>query len=294
MNQEIINSFQESWYSFIDRIPGYLMAILLLAIGLFLSGKAADFVRDKIRNKSRDPLITKFLVQVIRIIFTIILFIFALRIAGLNDLATGIFTAAGASAVILGFAFKDIGENFISGVILTFNRPFNMNDIVKIDDVFGRIHSMEFRYTMIRTFDGKNVYIPNSDVIKKPVINFTENGTFRMEFVIGIGYNDDIDKAKQMIMEILNNHNGIIQEQTMENYILTDELTENGVNLKVYFWVYAKDYRRDALMMRGDIMEKIKIQFQKNNFKIQPSVQEISFSNPKETFKVWKNLNEEF
>lgn len=117
---------------------------------------------------------TNFLIKAIKTVFVIIVIMFGLKVAGLDGIATGVLTAAGASAVILGFAFKDIGENFISGIILSFNRPFNVNDTVSIGDIFGRVKSMEFRYTKLKTFDGKDVYIPNSDVIKKPVFNFTD------------------------------------------------------------------------------------------------------------------------
>lgn len=279
-SEEIIRSFQESWTSLIDKIPAYLTAVLILSIGIFLSSKAGNFFKSHITKKGSDPLISKFLAQVIRVIFIIILIIFALRVAGLRDLATGLFTAAGASTVILGFAFKDIGENFISGIILTFNRPFNVRDIVSIGDVFGRISSMEFRYTMIKTFDGKNVYIPNSDVIKKPVFNFTENGSFRMDFTVGIDYNSDINLAKKIILEVLNSHNGIIQdEDNMENYVLTDELAVNSIDLKIYFWVYARDYRKDALMMRSDLIEKIKIKLDENGIGIPSNVHELTINN---------------
>lgn len=279
-SEEIIRSFQESWISLIDKIPAYLTAVLILSIGIFLSSKAGNFFKNHITKKGSDPLISKFLAQVIRVIFIIILIIFALRVAGLRDLATGLFTAAGASTVILGFAFKDIGENFISGIILTFNRPFNVRDIVSIGDVFGRISSMEFRYTMIKTFDGKNVYIPNSDVIKKPVFNFTENGSFRMDFTVGIDYNSDINLAKKIILEVLNSHNGIIQdEDNMENYVLTDELAVNSIDLKIYFWVYARDYRKDALMIKSDLIEKIKIKLDENGIGIPSNVHELTINN---------------
>ena len=74
-----------------------------------------------------------------------------------------------------------------------------MHDIVSIGDVFGKITSMEFRYTKIRTFDGKNVYIPNSDVIKKPVQNYTEEGAIRLDYVVGIDYENNIHNAKKIM-----------------------------------------------------------------------------------------------
>lgn len=128
---------------------------------------------------------------------------YAPQIAGLEGIATSIFTAAGASAVIIGFAFRDIGENLISGTILSFNRPFNVNETVSIEEIFEKVKSIESRYTKVRTFDGRDVYIPNSDVIKKSVFNYTEDGFYRFEFGVGIACEDPIREAEQLILNTL-------------------------------------------------------------------------------------------
>ncbi len=103
-------------------------------------------------------------------------------------------------------AFKDIAENFLAGIILAFNRPFNLNDTVKIEDVFGKVIQMEFRYTKIDSFDGRSVYIPNSDVLTKPVFNYKEDGFFRTGFILGIAYEKDTNEAKKNIQKILDEH----------------------------------------------------------------------------------------
>ncbi|HET8830308.1 MAG TPA: mechanosensitive ion channel domain-containing protein, partial [Pelobium sp.] len=97
--------------------------------------------------------------KAIQTIFVVFVIMLALYAGGLGAIAGGILAAAGASAVVLGFAFKDIGENFIAGFILAFSRPFNVNDTVMISDVFGKVKALELRYTKIKTFDGKDVYI---------------------------------------------------------------------------------------------------------------------------------------
>ena len=118
----------------------------------------------------------------------------------MSGIGSAIRGTAGASVIVLGFAFKDIAENFIAGVILSFNRPFHINDTVQIEEVFGKVKSMEFRYTKTATFDGRNVYIPNADILTKPVVNFTEDGFFRTDFLVGITYENNIEEAKKIIM----------------------------------------------------------------------------------------------
>ncbi len=272
---KLIQSFQDSWNSFVEQIPSLLAAILVIALGIFIANKLTDLSRKFIAGKSADPLMTNFLIKAIKTVFVIIVIMFGLKVAGLDGIATGVLTAAGASAVILGFAFKDIGENFISGIILSFNRPFNINDTVSIGDIFGRVKSMEFRYTKLKTFDGKDVYIPNSDVIKKPVFNFTEDGYFRMDFMVGIAYENDIDKAKKIILDTMNSHPLSLKDEDRESFVMTDELGVNSVNIKVFFWVAAEDYRRDALMIRSEMIDQVKINLLTNGISMPANIQEL-------------------
>lgn len=274
---KLIQSFQDSWDSFVEQIPSLLAAILVITLGIFIANKLTDLSRKFIAGKSTDPLMTNFLIKAIKTVFVIIVIMFGLKVAGLDGIATGVLTAAGASAVILGFAFKDIGENFISGIILSFNRPFNINDTVSIGDIFGKVKSMEFRYTKLKTFDGKDVYIPNSDVIKKPVFNFTEDGYFRMEFTVGIAYENDIDKAKKIILDTMNSHPLSLKDEDRESFVMTDELGVNSVNIKVFFWVAAEDYRRDALMIRSEMIDQVKINLLTNGISMPANIQELKW-----------------
>lgn len=278
---KLIQSFQDSWNSFVEQIPSILAAILVIALGIFIANKLTDLSRKFIAGKSTDPLMTNFLIKAIKTVFVIIVIMFGLKVAGLDGIATGVLTAAGASAVILGFAFKDIGENFISGIILSFNRPFNINDTVSIGDIFGRVKSMEFRYTKLKTFDGKDVYIPNSDVIKKPVFNFTEDGYFRMDFMVGIAYENDIDQAKKIILDTMNSHPLSLKDEDREPFVMTDELGVNSVNIKVFFWVAAEDYRRDALMIRSEMIDQVKINLLTNGISMPANIQELKWYNEK-------------
>ena len=274
---KLIQSFRDSWNSFVEQIPSILAAILVIALGIFIANKLTDLSRKFIAGKSADPLMTNFLIKAIKTVFVIIVIMFGLKVAGLDGIATGVLTAAGASAVILGFAFKDIGENFISGIILSFNRPFNINDTVSIGDIFGRVKSMEFRYTKLKTFDGKDVYIPNSDVIKKPVFNFTEDGYFRMDFMVGIAYENDIDQAKKIILNTMNSHPLSLKDEDREPFVMTDELGVNSINIKVFFWVAAEDYRRDALMIRSEMIDQVKINLLANGISMPANIQELKW-----------------
>jgi small conductance mechanosensitive channel len=271
----LVQAFQKSWYAFLDQVPEILLAILIVAVGLLVSNKLAGFGRKVIERKSQDPLMTNFLTKTIKLVLGVIVVMFAMRVAGLDGIATGLLTAAGASAVIIGFAFKDIGENFISGVILSFNRPFNLNDTVEVGDIFGKVTAMEFRYTKLKTFDGRDVYIPNSDVVKKPVFNYTEDGFYRVEFMAGIAYEDKIDDARDLILKTVRGCEGVVEDDAHEVFVAVDELAVSTVNLKVRFWVETKDYRKRSLMIRGRVITEVKQALETNGFSLPADIQEI-------------------
>ncbi len=268
-------SFRNFYHQFIDQLPGIGLGLLIIILGVLIGTWIGNFARKRISHRTDDPLMSRFLGKAIRFFIIVTAIMLALRAAGLNGVATGILTAAGASAVVLGFAFKDIGENFISGIILAFSRPFNVDDTVEIGSNFGKVKALEFRYTKLKTFDGKDVYIPNSDVLTEPVTNFTEDGFFRWSFKVGIDYDDDISSAKRTILEALNKDPMVIEDATHANFVIEDELATSTVNLKVFFWVDTKDFRMQAMITKGNVVRNVKEALMKNGFYLPSDIQEI-------------------
>ncbi|MAP54899.1 MAG: mechanosensitive ion channel protein MscS, partial [Altibacter sp.] len=194
--ETIANSIESYYDKFLAVLPRIALAIFIIVAGILIAQLITNFYRRRILKSATDPLMARFLAQAIKIIFILIAIMIALQVAGLSGIATGVLTAAGGAAIILGFAFQDIGKNFLAGIILAFNRPFSINDTIKIESMFGKVKALNFRYTHIKTTDGRDIYIPNSDVLTKPVENYTADGFYRVDFVVGIGYEDDIEAAK--------------------------------------------------------------------------------------------------
>src|SRR5207253_2262051 len=152
-------------------------------------------LRRQLERRARDPLLIPFITKSARWVLTLGGLMFALQIMGFDNLAGSIIAGAGISAFVIGFALKDIGENFLAGVILAFNRPFHIGDVVNIDSRTGEVQALNLRTTHIRTFDGNDVFIPNSMLIKNTLTNITATGFSRVDFTIGIDYYDNIDRA---------------------------------------------------------------------------------------------------
>lgn len=268
-------AIKEHFNNIIEQVPEIIVAILIVTIGVLISNFIAKIFRKTISKRTQDPLMTNFLTKSIKLGLIILVIMFALKIAGLGGIATGLLTAAGASAVIIGFAFKDIGENFISGVILSFNRPFDVNDTVMIGDIFGKVKTMEFRYTKLKTFNGRDVYIPNSDIIKKAVYNYTEDGFYRLDFIVGIDYDDNIDTAKNVIIDAVVNTIGVINTEEHQCFVTVDGLDVSTVNLKVIFWTKTKEYKRGALEIKSDVIKNVKNVIIENGLNMPADIKEI-------------------
>lgn len=274
-SETIVESAHNYYNKLLEVLPRIALGILVIIGGVLIAKFLTNIYKKRILKKAEDPLMARFLAQAIKIVFVLIAVLIALQIAGLNGVATGILTAAGGAAIILGFAFQDIGKNFLAGIILAFNRPFNINDTIKIDGLFGKVKALNFRYSHIKTFDGRDIYIPNSDVLTKPVENYTADGFFRNDFVVGIGYEDNIDDAKQIIHEILEKNNEIVHDKDHESFVFEDELAASTVNLKVFFWVDTFDYRKSAIIIRGNIIREVKETLEAKGFNLPADIKEL-------------------
>ncbi|XCF05021.1 mechanosensitive ion channel domain-containing protein [Tamlana crocina] len=273
--ETITKSISNYYESFIEVLPRIALGIFVIILGILIAQLLTNLYKKRILKKAEDPLMAKFLAQAIKLVLIVIAVLLALRVAGLNGVATGILTAAGGAAIILGFAFQDIGKNFLAGIILAFNRPFNVNDTVKVDEFFGKIKGLNFRYMHMKSFDGRDIYVPNSDVLTKPVENYTADGFFRNEFVVGIGYEDDIESAKNIIQQILDKNDYIVNDDEHENFVYEDELAASTVNLKIFFWVDTFDYRKSAIVVRGNLMRQIKETLEKEGFNLPADIKEL-------------------
>ncbi|ANH60804.1 mechanosensitive ion channel family protein [Dokdonia donghaensis] len=287
----ISEAFNNATESFIEQLPQITMGVLIIVLGVLIAGWIGRFARKRISARTDDPLMSKFLGTAIKYLIIIITIMLALRAAGLAGVATGILTAAGASAVVLGFAFKDIGENFIAGIILAFNRPFDVDDTVMVGSNFGKVKTLDLRYTKLKTFDGKDVYIPNSDVLTEPVTNYTEDGFYRWDFVIGIAYEDNIEGAKETVLRALADEPNVINDEIHENFVIEDELATSTVNLKVFFWVDTKDFRKQAMITKGNVVRKVKEALENDGYYMPADIQEIKLYGGVKEFPLSFNKN---
>ncbi|MGB3403745.1 MAG: mechanosensitive ion channel family protein [Microcoleaceae cyanobacterium] len=167
--------------------------------------------------------------------------VIALGVLGLDFGA--LLGALGLTSVAIGFSLKDVLSNYISGVILLAARPFKINDQVVIKDYEGTITQIQLRATTLRTYDGRLVYIPNQEVFQTSITNNTASPRRRSSVIVGIDYEEDISRAKTVILDTLKSLKEV--EPNPQSEVLVMELAASTVNLEIRFWV---DSRRAGFL----------------------------------------------
>jgi small-conductance mechanosensitive channel len=157
-----------------------------------------------------------------------------LQVAGLTQLALSLVGGAGVIGIVIGFAFRDIAENFLSSLILSVRRPFQRGDFIAVAGLSGTVKSMTTRSTLLTSAEGNEIHIPNSTVFKNVIENFTSSPDRRGEFLVGIGYDAGIADAQDIILKTLRDHDAVLHDP--EPMVLVDELGTSTVNIRTYYW----------------------------------------------------------
>lgn len=278
------NSIIDYWNSFVHSLPRIVFAILILVISYYLALYLSNLIRKKFVSIDYDPLFVNFLSKTTKVILIIIGIIFAMQTLGLSGVAKGLLAGAGISAFIFGFAFKDIAENFLGGLILAFNRPFNLDDTIMIRDFTGHVKALNFRTTHIKTFDERDVFLPNSIVVKEPVVNFTRDGKIRLDFMVGIAYEDDITKAIATIAKTIEPIATF--EKNKKPFTVVEELATSTVNLRIYFWADTFDYKKSVMEIKSEVITKVKEVLVKEGFSLPSDIQEIKWYDSTKPFPI--------
>ncbi|MFT2091525.1 mechanosensitive ion channel family protein [Paraglaciecola sp. 2405UD69-4] len=242
----------ELWQNFMYRLPGIGIGLVVMVIFVLVASPLSK-VLLKPASSSFTPLISSVLQRSISLFFILLGCYLFLYLAGLTGFAVAIVSGTGVVGLILGFAFRDIAENFISSLLLTVQRPFKIGDIVQVNGSTGIIQKVTARATTLVDFDGNHIQIPNATIYKGVIKNLTANPLMRGHFMLGVGYDADIKKAEQIALSVIEKHGNILRDP--EPQILIDNLGPSTYNLKVYFWVNVEE--TSVLKMSSVLMRQL-------------------------------------
>lgn len=221
---------------FIESVPQILGAFFAIVV-LMIAGHFVSKGIDKIlvRRKTKAVKQTRLIKKLIRWAFNLLGIVIALNLLGLSQVAASFLAAGGVMAIVLGFAFREIGENLLAGFFLSFSRSFDVGDLIESNGIRGVVKKIEIRDVHIRTADGCDIFIPSATIYKNPLHNFTRDGLRRGQFTIGIDYGDDPQTARDLLLSTANKSDFILK-QPAPSVQITD-FSSSYVELTVYFWI---------------------------------------------------------
>lgn len=270
MLENLADAFLVEFETFIDFLPRLLFA-LLVALIIYLLGRGfSKGIVSILRRSSVPETYHLFFKKLITGIAIFIGFIIFLNLIGYTALAASLVAGGGLTAVMLGFAFKDIGENFLAGFFLAFSRPFNTNDVIESGGIMGRVKSIELRHTHIRTGEGCDVFVPSAQLFTKPLHNYTLDGLRRGGFTVGIDYADDSQKALEILAEATKVSRGVLKSPGVTTSI--KGFTPDYVELQIFFWINAKDQELGLARVRSKAMNSCRVRLIEEGFTISSDV----------------------
>ncbi|MEO8853377.1 MAG: mechanosensitive ion channel domain-containing protein [Ginsengibacter sp.] len=271
---QMISEKLTTWLrEFIKLLPNIALAAIILTLGFFISKwikKAAYKLLQKILNN--PTLVTLFSSMIYVFLLAVTLFI-ALSAVNLSKVVTTALAGAGIIGLALAFAFQDIATNFMSGIFISIRKPINIDDIVKIKDYMGTITAINLRDTVIRTFQGQMVIIPNKDVMQNPIENYSLLGKRRMDLNVGVSFGDDLEKVKKVTLKAVEGIEGLTDDKTG---MFFQEFGDSSINFVIRLWVKTPN-QVDYLQVKSEAVMRIKKAYDANDIMIPFPIRTLDF-----------------
>lgn len=234
--------------------------IVILVIGLWIAGMITSTVKKLMEKRGLDPALQSFLGSMLGITLKVLVVISALGTLGIE--MTSFVAILGAAGLAVGMALSGTLQNFAGGVMILIFKPFKVGDFIEAQGYAGVVSEIQIFNTILKTGDNKTIIIPNGGLSTGSMVNYSTEPRRRVDWVIGIGYGDDCDKAKEVIMGMLNDDSRILKDPAP--FIAVKELADSSVNFVVRGWVESADYWG----VYFDLHERVYKEFDKHGLNI--------------------------
>lgn len=246
-------------------LPNLIIAVIVFFVVVQLSKVVRHVVENALNRVAHNKVITSLFASILQFVVIVIGGFFALEILQLSKVVTSLLAGAGIMGLAIGIAFQDFVANLISGVFLAVKKPLHVGDFVETADTFGKVTKMGLRSTVIETTRGQVVFIPNKLIFENPLINFSKKKIRRVDLPLGVSYDDDLEKAKEVALKAVNGLEMVLD--TPETTLIYKEFGDSSINFTIRFWVnYRKQY--DFNYARSEAIMAIKQAFDKAGISI--------------------------
>ncbi|MFG6656480.1 small-conductance mechanosensitive channel MscS [Scandinavium sp. M-37] len=249
-------------------------AIAIIIVGMIVARLMSNAVNRVMRARQIDATVADFLSAMLR--YAIIAFTLIAALGRVGVQTASVIAVLGAAGLAVGLALQGSLSNLAAGVLLVMFRPFRAGEYVDLGGVAGTVLNVQIFSTTMRTVDGKIVVIPNGKIIAGNIINFSREPVRRNEFIIGVAYDSDIDKVKQLLTHIIESDERIIKDREMT--VRLNELAPSSMNFVVRTWSKSSDLQN----VYWDVLERVKRDFDANGISFPFPQMDVNFKRVKE------------
>ncbi|MFP2238732.1 small-conductance mechanosensitive channel MscS [Pseudescherichia vulneris] len=249
-------------------------AIAIIIVGMIVARLMSNAVNRVMRARQIDATVADFLSAMLR--YAIIAFTLIAALGRVGVQTASVIAVLGAAGLAVGLALQGSLSNLAAGVLLVMFRPFRAGEYVDLGGVAGTVLNVQIFSTTMRTVDGKIVVIPNGKIIAGNIINFSREPVRRNEFIIGVAYDSDIDKVKQLLTHIIESDERIIKDREMT--VRLNELAPSSMNFVVRTWSKSSDLQN----VYWDVLERVKRDFDANDISFPYPQMDVNFKRVKE------------
>jgi small conductance mechanosensitive channel len=237
-----------------------LGAIAILVIGRIVARWLSRVISGVLKRANVDQTLVSFFGNIFYYLLMVVIIIAALNNLGIGT--TSIVAILGAATLALGLALQDSLGNLAAGVVIIFLRPYKIGDYVEISGEHGFVTEIQLFHTVLTTRDNKSVMVPNNDVLDNNITNYSKSKLIRLDLIFGIGYGDDLQKAKRILLEIVQSDERVAKDPAPQ--VVLKELGDSSVNFSVRPFVNV----RDEMDVTFAITEQVKLRFDKEGISI--------------------------
>lgn len=261
--------------SFMINLPLIAIALTVVVfsviLGNFLHRRAKWYAHLRLSTLASD-----LVRRLVRLAVILVGLVLALEILEATAIVGAIFGAAGLVGIVFGFAFKNILENYLSGVLLSTRNPFDIGDVIEVGGLSGKVALLTSRDTVLVTPDGNHLRIPNSMVINSELLNFTRNPLRRFQFVTSISIHIDLNRARNVGMLVFSQIPEVLRDP--EPIIVVEELGERAVQLRFFAWIDQRQH--DFLKVRSESIRLVKEAFDEAGIEMPDTIYRVHLRRP--------------
>ena len=224
---------QQLLVDFLALLPSLIAALVVFAVGLYIASIVRRLVRRGLERRTQNSQPITLLSQLSYWLVVILVAAISLQMVGFN--LTAFLAGLGIAGITIGFALQDVSKNFIAGVLMLIQQPFDIGEFIMVDDYAGTVEAIDLRATQVRTADGKLVLIPNGEVMVSAITNFSEAGKRRVAISTGVAYETDPDAVRQTALAAITNIEGLISDPLPD--VLFENFGNTTMDLTLYFWI---------------------------------------------------------